>query len=228
MKIKWYGQACFWIESSHGVKIVTDPYTPETAGFRPIAARPDIVITSSDNDLFHCRHDLVPGPHLWIDALKTASANGGPIGSQTSHGITVSAIQAMEALDHKFHDPDQNGMYKFEVDGVMVGHMGDMGNALTPAQTDFFQGVDVLLALAGGHPVIELDALKNLIDATQPKLVIPMHFRTLRYKPRNMFWIDKFLSYFDNAIVDFACDCEVTVMRDLLPKQMRVCVLDTV
>lgn len=228
MKITWYGQSCFWIESSDGTKIVTDPYTPATAGYRPVDRAPHIVITSSDNDLFHCRHDLVPGPHVWIDALKTAQAGGGPSGSQEAQGVVVHAIEAMEALDHKFHDPDQNALYKFSVDGVTVGHMGDVGNALSPEQIDFYRDVDVLFAHAGGHPVIALEDMKRVLDQVQPKLVIPMHFRTLRYKPRNMFWINNFLSMFDEAIIDFACDCEVTVMPSTLPDHMRILVLDNI
>ena len=61
---------------------------------------------------------------------------------------------------------------------------------LTATQRDFFAGIDVLLALAGGHPTLELDELMDVIRAVRPPLVVPMHFRTLTYKPRNTFcWI---------------------------------------
>jgi L-ascorbate metabolism protein UlaG (beta-lactamase superfamily) len=104
--------------------------------------------------------------------------------------------------------------------------MGDMGNAFSDTQIDFFKGVDILLALAGGHPTIELDDLKTVIDAVRPRLIIPMHFRTLRVKLRNMLWIQSFLDYFDEKDVDFAFDEEVTLTRDSLPESMRVLVLD--
>jgi L-ascorbate metabolism protein UlaG (beta-lactamase superfamily) len=116
-------------------------------------------------------------------------------------------------------------MYRFEIDGVHVGHLGDMGNALTEEQLRFFAGIDVLLALAGGHPTIRLDDLKAVIDRVQPKLVIPMHFRTLPYKPRNMFWIQSFLNYFNDDEVDFACDYETSVAKNSLPEKTRVRVL---
>jgi len=89
----------------------------------------------------------------------------------------------------------------------------------------FFAGVDVLLALAGGHPTIALDALFTVIQRTQPKIVVPMHFRTLRYKPRNTFWIQSFLNYFDPTDVDFACDTEVVIAKDSLPAKTRVLIL---
>jgi hypothetical protein len=83
----------------------------------------------------------------------------------------------------------------------------------------------VLLALTGGHPTIELDDLKTMIDRTQPKLVVPMHFQPLRYKPRNCFWIEKFLDYFPASDIDFPCDYEIAITHDILPEKTRIMVL---
>jgi len=224
MKLKWYGQAAFAIRSSDGLTIITDPYTPETAGYVPILEPADLVITSSDNDSFHCRADLIKGNPIAINALEVAQ-NGG---SRTEKGITFKAIEAMEALNHKYHDPDQNAMYRFTVDGITIGHMGDVGNALTDAQIDFFRGVDVFLALAGAHPTIELDDLKVVLDAVKPPLIVPMHFRTLRLKTRNQFWIQTFLDYFPNEMIDFPCDSEVMLTKADLPASTRVLVLSYV
>jgi L-ascorbate metabolism protein UlaG (beta-lactamase superfamily) len=224
MLLKWYGHASFRITSNDGTSIITDPYTPETAGYKPITETADIVIISSDNDSYHCRADLIPGTPTIINALELAQTGK----TRTEKGITFQAVEAMEALNHRFHDPDQNGMYKVMVDGISIGHMGDMGNALTKEQLEFFKGVDVFLALAGGHPTIELDDLKTAIDAIGPKLVIPMHFRTLTYKPRNTFWIETFLNYFDDKDVDFACADEVEIEKESLPAKSRVLVLDYV
>lgn len=221
MKLKWYGHASFLITSDSGVTIITDPYTPETSGYKPVAESPDIVIMSSDNDSYHCRADLIPGSPLVINALEIAQQGG----ERVEQGITFQAVRAMEALDHREHHPDQNGMYRFSVDGVSIGHMGDVGNPLTDEQIAFFEGVDVLLALTGGHPTIALDDLKAVIDEARPRLIVPMHFRTLRYKPRNTFWIEKFLSYFQPEQVDFACDSEITITPDKLPVSTRVLVL---
>lgn len=224
MKLKWYGHAAFLITAENGTKIITDPYTPETAGYPAIHDEPHVVITSSDNDSYHCRADLIPGKFTTINALELAQNDG----ERVVNGIPFKAIQAMEALDHRYHDPDQNGMYRFEVDGIHIGHIGDVGNPFTEHQIQFFAGVDVFLALAGGHPTIALGDLKYVIDHIQPKLVIPMHFRTLSYKPRNIFWIDRFLSFFDDSQVDFACAYEVSLSKASLPSSTRVLVLDYV
>lgn len=221
MRLKWYGHASFGITAADGTHVVTDPYTPELAGYMPIPDAADVVVVSSDSDRFHCRADLVPGKHEVVNALTLAHGSGATV----VRGIPMRAVEAMEALDHREHNPDQNGMYRLEVDGVHIGHMGDMGNALSAQQTAFFEGVDVLLALAGGHPTIALPDMKALIDAVQPSIVVPMHFRTLRYRPRKSFWISEFLSWFPDAMVDFPCTSEVEISAGSLPASTRVWVL---
>ncbi len=224
MKITWYGQASFGLEASSGLRIVTDPYDPATSGFKPFPDAADIVIRSSDNDTFHCNEQLVPKrpDATVITALEVAQSGGETV----SHGVTFRAIEAMEHLDHHLHDPDQNGMYRFALDGIDIGHMGDMGNPFSDEQMTFFEGVDVLLSHAGGFPVIALEELVRIADTVKPKLVIPMHFRTLCYKPQEMFFITEFLKHFPEDKVDFACASSVDISRDTLPSETRGLVLD--
>ena len=224
MQISWYGQASFGIETESGLVIVTDPYDPEKAGYKPFPERADIVVISSDVDDFHCNEHLVPkkeGAEV-INAL-TLAQNGG---AHRSHGVEFTAVEALENLAHREQNPEQNGMYRFDVDGMSVGHMGDMGNPLSETQMDFFRGIDVLLALAGGYPTVELSELKRVIEETQPKLVIPMHFRTLRLKSSNALWISDFLALFPEEQVDFAYDSKAEVTKQSLPDSTRVLVLD--
>lgn len=222
MQIKWYGHASFRITSEDGLSIVTDPYTPEKCGYKAYSEEVDLVIMSSDNDSFHCRGDLIPGSPMIINALDIARQGG----SRTEQGITFKAIEAMEAHDHRNNHPDQNAMYRFEVDGVAFGHLGDVGNPLSDVQLAFFEGIDVLLALVGGQPTIALDDLKTVIDHSQPRVIIPMHFRTLRYKPRNLLWIHHFLEYFNDEDVFFACVSEIKLDKATLPNKQTVIVMD--
>ena len=226
MKITWYGQASFGIESDGGVMIVTDPYDPDKAGFKPFPDAADIVIKSSSNDDFHDNDYLVPKKPgaMVIDALDVA-LDGGNV---SSHGIGFAAIEAMEHALHPSGHPDQNAMYRFEMDGIEIGHMGDAGNDFTEEQIEFFRGVNILLSHAGGFPVISLEELERIVGLVQPNLVIPMHFRTLCYKPREMHFITEFLALFGEEETDFACGCTVRLDRKDLPPPTRSLVLDYV
>lgn len=225
MKIKWFGHAAFRLVPSDGPVIITDPYTPEGVGYAPIRDTADLVLISSDDDDAHCRHDLVPGQQEVLNAL-TVAQNGG---RAEAAGLEVTAIEAAEWDHHPEHAvPGQNGMYRFTLDGLKCAHMGDVGNPLSDAQIAFFEDVDVLFALAGGYLTIELPDLMKMIHRVQPKLIIPMHFRTLTYRPRNTMWIESFLSHFKDDAVDFACSHEVELTTSDIPETTRVLVMDYV
>ncbi|ABD54969.1 MBL fold metallo-hydrolase [Jannaschia sp. CCS1] len=223
MEITWFGHAAFKLTDAEGVSVITDPYTPDGVGYPPIRETADAVIISSDDDSAHCRHDLIPGAPPFVNALEIAK-NGG---KGEVAGLAVAAIEAAEWDHHPEHAvPGQNGMYRFEMDGLKIAHMGDVGNPLTQAQQDFFADTDVLLALAGGYLTIELPDLMEMIHRVQPRLIIPMHFRTLTYKPRNTMWIESFLANFRDDAVDFVCDHTAQITKDDLPDTTRVMVLD--
>lgn len=225
MKIKWYGHAAFRIVPEAGPTVITDPYTPEGVGYAPIADPADLVIISSDDDSAHCRADLISGEPAVLNALSIAQTGG----TGSAAGLDVTAIEAAEWDHHPEHEvPGQNGMYRWQMDGLTLAHMGDVGNPLTEAQQDFFGDVDILFALAGGYLTIELPDLMEMIHRTKPKLVIPMHFRTLTYRPRNTMWIESFLSNFREDATDFACAHEVEISKADIPDRTRVLVMDYV
>lgn len=225
MKIIWFGHAAFGLEPEQGPKIITDPYTPEGVGYAPIRERADLVLISSDDDDAHCRADLISGDPTVVNALTVAQSGG----HVETCGVKITAIEAAEWDHHPEHAvPGQNGMYRFTLDGVRCAHMGDVGNPLTEVQQDFFQDTDILFALAGGYLTIELPDLMEMIHRVKPKLIIPMHFRTLTYRPRNTMWIESFLSYFKDEDVDFAFGSEAIVKKENLPESTRVLVMDYV
>lgn len=240
MKLEWLGHAAFRLEGADGLAVVTDPYTPETAGYRPIEAPADVVIVSSSDDLFHCRADLVPGRDgkapLAVDAHAVAKAQFTGQGATRilprsrpaaiSPPLTVECCLAAEWELHPSGRPGDNGMYRFVLDGVSVGHMGDIGNPPTPEQMAFFEGVDVLLALAGGPPTMALPDVRRLVEHARPRMVVPMHFRTLSYRPRNIAWVAEFVALFGEDATDFPCASAIEITPDTLPEPTRVVVLN--
>jgi L-ascorbate metabolism protein UlaG (beta-lactamase superfamily) len=219
MKITWQGHACFYIESSAGLRIVTDPYTPSIAGLAQLTKPADIVVMSSDNDTYHSDGTGVPGNPVIVNALAVAREGG----SREVKGVTIRAIEAMESLIHKTN-PDNNALYCFDVDGVRVGHMGDVGNPLSPAQMNFFRSVDVLLALTGGPPTIELDDLDAVIREVQPKIVIPMHYRIPALNLK-IFGVEAFTDRYPADQVETRDSASLDVTPHTLPATMRIVVL---
>ncbi len=223
MDIRWYGHAAFGLTPENGPSVITDPYRADLVGYAPIPDAADIVVRSSADDEGHCREDLVPGEHELVEALAIAM-NGG---SRTVGGVEFKAKKAMEIADHFEHEvPGQNAMYRFELDGIKIAHMGDVGNRLTCDQLAFFEDVDILLALTGSILTIKMPDLMEMIHKTGPKLVIPMHFRTLTYKRQAGAWIEEFLVNFHDDQIDYALGYDVTITPDDIPDQTRVLVMD--
>ncbi|HLM77886.1 MAG TPA: MBL fold metallo-hydrolase, partial [Rubrobacteraceae bacterium] len=116
MKIKWYGHACFRIEGD-GISIVTDPYTPEVAGLDSVDEPSDVVVMSSATDMFHSFASMVPGDPKVLNALEIARR--GPV---EANGVMFETLPTMESLVHK-KSPDENAIYRFELEGVSILHM---------------------------------------------------------------------------------------------------------
>ena len=177
MRLTWYGHACFRLEGA-GISIVTDPYTPELAGLAAVPEPADVVVMSSALDEAHSNAAGVPGAPRVLNALDAVAR---PVA--IAAGIELEAVAAMEGVDRP-DDPKANALYRLELDGLAICHMGDVGRPLTAAQLDPLRGrVDVLLALAGAGLTIALADLDDAIAAIDPRVIVPMHFRTpsLRY-----------------------------------------------
>jgi L-ascorbate metabolism protein UlaG (beta-lactamase superfamily) len=219
MKIKWYGHACFRMEGQE-VAVVTDPYTPEVAGLDPVDEPADVVIMSSSTDEFHSNASMVPGDPKVLNALEIA--RGGPV---ETNGVLFEAWPTMESLRHK-EDPDENAIYRFELEGVSVLHLGDLGNPLADEQLARLRGrVDVLLALTGGPPTIELDDLDRAIEEIKPRVVIPMHYKIPKLR-LDILPLEAFTRRYPEDVVERAGSAEVRLDPGTLPRTLQIRVLE--
>ena len=219
MRIKWYGHACFRIEGG-GVSIVTDPYTPEVAGLDPVEEPANVVIMSSATDRFHSNAAIVPGDPKILNALEIAGK-----GSVEVNGVEFEALQTMESLKHK-ESPDEYAIYRFSVEGVSILHLGDLGNPLTDGQLDRLRGrVDILLALTGGPPTIELEDLDRAIEEIGPRIVIPMHYQIPRLK-LDILPLEAFTSRYPEDAITRVGSAEVELSQSTLPQTRRIYVLE--
>jgi L-ascorbate metabolism protein UlaG (beta-lactamase superfamily) len=164
MKIKWLGHASFLITSDSGVRIITDPYMPDARlHYGEINESADIVTVSHE----HSDHGSV------------AAVKGSPKvvkGDAEVKGISFRCIPAFhDAAGGK--DRGKNTLFCFEVDGVKICHLGDLGHQLTAAQVAQIGSVDVLLLPVGGFYTIDATVAGKVAEQLKPKVVIPMHFK---------------------------------------------------
>jgi L-ascorbate metabolism protein UlaG (beta-lactamase superfamily) len=164
MKIKFLGHSAFLITSNAGIKIITDPY--ETG--------PDLIygeITESA--------DIVTISHEHGDHNNAAAVRGKPQvirATAEARGIKFRAIRAYhDDIGGRRHG--NNTIFCFEVDGVNICHLGDIGHLLSPEQIAEMGRVDVLLVPVGGFFTIDAKVATRLCDQLKPGVIIPMHYR---------------------------------------------------
>ena len=218
VRFQWLAHASFLIEGE-GLRIITDPYEPnEIINLPPVTETADIVVRSSDDDEAHCYIETIPEGFELVTATDIVETGA------TVKGIDFSAIWSMESLTKEDNIIRDNAMYRFTLDGINITHMGDVGNPLIKEQMDALQGTDVLLALVGGHPTIDLQDLADVIETIQPKVVIPMHYRI----PGPRFFmlpVTEFTGMHGDKKVRWLEETAVTLSKDTLPSETEIIVL---
>ena len=166
MKIFWQGHACFLFELA-GTKIITDPYEPGSyngaVGYEAVNIDADIVTVS------HAHAD-----HNYTAPFKNAKVISTPA-KVNFKGIEIEGILS-------FHDKSRgkergkNIIFVFSGEGIKIAHLGDLGT--TDIDYARLGEIDILLVPVGGVFTLDAKEADILIEKTNPKIVIPMHYKT--------------------------------------------------
>jgi L-ascorbate metabolism protein UlaG (beta-lactamase superfamily) len=100
-----------------------------------------------------------------------------------------------------YHDEEKgakrglNSVFLFEVSGVRIAHLGDLGHLLSDSQLSAIGSVDVVMIPVGGFFTIDARTATRVIDQLRPRLVIlPMHYKTDVLTIKELATVDAFLA----------------------------------
>ncbi len=167
MKIKYLGHDSFMITSEAGRKIITDPYTvSDDLNYGEIKESADIVTVSHG----HPDHNNVAAVRGNPELVKGAVATD-------IKGIPFKGITSYhdEATGSKRGD---NTIFCFDVDGIRICHLGDLGHQLDDKQVTDLGVVDILLVPVGGFFTIDARVASHVCRQIKPRVIIPMHYKT--------------------------------------------------
>lgn len=162
MKLTYLKHSAFLIEGE-GATILTDPY-PTSVGYKMPKVSPNIV-SVSHHHYDHCDLSAVSGKYTLLEKA----------GSYNVDGVKITAIPS-------FHDDCQgrargeNLIFVFEIDGIIVCHMGDIGEKFSQFDFEKLPEIDVLLIPVGGNYTIDAVEAAKYIRKISPKVAIPMHY----------------------------------------------------
>jgi len=211
MNIKYLGHAAFVITSGTGIKIITDPYeTSHDLTYGEITESADIVTVSHDH----------------FDHSNVAAVKGNPevvrrTGRSTAKGMEFRGIAT-------YHDEAKgklrgnNIIFCFEVDGIRVCHLGDLGHLLDDKQVAEIGSVDIVLIPVGGYYTIDAKAATEVCNQLKPRVIMPMHYKTEKGIP-NIVGVDGFLGGKANVSQPDASQAEFK--RGELPATSQIIVL---
>lgn len=163
MKIRWLGHSCFEIRTSFN--ILTDPYDESVSyPFDPMDIQ---IITESHQHHDHNAHHRVQGDPAIV---KTVG----------EHAFDQVMIRGYPS----FHDKEQgkkrgnNIIFQIIAEGITLTHLGDLGHQPDVNLAEKLSGTDVLMIPVGGTYTIDAIEAVQLIEQLNPKMVIPMHYKT--------------------------------------------------
>jgi L-ascorbate metabolism protein UlaG (beta-lactamase superfamily) len=221
--IRWHGQSFFEIQSSKGTRIVTDPHAIE--GYGRVTVEADLVTISH----FHNDHTQVgvienadKAKQLWGLKMEGKKVEWNPIDEKFKdvHVRTVGV----------YHDPRKGmergkcSVFIFEVDGLHIVHLGDLGHLLSDDEIKAIGPVDVLMIPVGGIYTINGAEAKKVVEQLKPRrYILPMHYGTKVFD--YVLPVDEFLEEQKKENVKKLATNELVVKPDFKPAEPVIVVL---
>jgi len=170
--VTWLGQSTFVMSTSTGLKVLMDPTNPGAYNPAPVDGVDVITVSHEHGD--HNYVQMATGTPLVIRGL---TQDGFAKIDQTIKGVRIRTVPA-------YHDSEKGGqrgrnaIFVFEMPGLRIAHLGDLGHKLDPEQVSAVGPVDILMTPVAGGPTIDPKTAVEVIDQLQAKVVIPMHYAT--------------------------------------------------
>ena len=170
--LTYLGQAGFVMSTSTGLKALLDPAGPSMFKNAPVDGVDVVTVTHEHPD--HNYVALATGSPTILRGL--ADGDFAKI-DETVKGVHIRTVGT-------FHDSQQgaqrgkNAVFVFELPGLRVVHLGDLGHLLDPQQIAAIGPADVLLIPVSGGPTIDPKTAIEVADQLSAKVVIPMHYGT--------------------------------------------------
>lgn len=209
MEIVWLGHSCFRLRGREA-SIVTDPCPPST-GYNIGKLSADIVTISHQHE-----------DHTYLKAVAGAPVVLEGPGEYEIHGAFITGV-ATHRDGRQGAAHGGNVAFVLEMEDIRICHLGNLSHTPTADQVEEMSGVDILLVPVGGMTTIDGTAAAEVVNLLEPRLVIPMHYRTqvVRDKLESP---ERFLKEMEVKAVE--PQPKLTVSRTSLPHETQVVLLD--
>ena len=216
LTLRWFGQACFLLTSPGGTAVLMDPFGAKV-GYPAPSVKADAVTVSHE----HGDHNNAAAAQGQPKVIRGLTESGWAEINEQVGDVRIRSV----AADHDAEQGQKRGrdtIFVFETGGITVVHLGDLGRVLTEEQVKQIGKTDVLLVPVGGYYTIDATAAGQVVEQLQPRLVVPMHYKTAATPQSPIAPVDEFLK--GKARVERKKGNELAVGE--LPAETSIVVLD--
>lgn len=186
MHITWLKHSSFKFQDktgSDGLTLITDPFDSKYVGLKMPSLEADILTISHDHE-DHSNKAAIRGNPYIVDSA----------GEFDVKGVSILGVES-------YHDEKEGGergknvIFRFEIDGIVVTHLGDLGHTLDNKQLQGLIGTDILIIPVGGVYTLNAKKAAEVVSQIEPRIVIPMHYQTkgLTKEFKDIDGVDKFI-----------------------------------
>jgi L-ascorbate metabolism protein UlaG (beta-lactamase superfamily) len=214
MIINYFGHSCFKIEEKiNGENVsLTDPFD-SSVGLKVPNVEADIVSVS------HSHPD-----HANVSALRGKPFVVDCAGEYDIKGVIIEGIKSYHD-EKKGTERGENIIFRFDIEGISLAHLGDLGDALDNKQLEKIGGIDILFIPVGGRYTLDAKKAVEAISQIEPRIVIPMHYKTEGSKI-DIDGIDKFIKEIGIA-PNFEEKLKIS-KRDLPSEDMKLIIFNNI
>lgn len=208
-EINWLGRNCFRIRAREAT-IVTDPYT-KRLGYDFGKPQASIVTVSRHGEGYNYLESVKGEPKVLT----------GP-GEYEVNDVFITGIGTYaDAQNGK--QRGKNTVYIYELEGMVMCHLGALGHTLTPEQREQMSNIDVLFIPVGGNTTLNATQASEVISSIEPHIVIPMHYKTEELD-HDLETLEKFAK--EMGIGDVTPQEKLNLRSSDLPEGTKVVILD--
>jgi len=164
MELTYIGHSCFHIKGKK-TSLVIDPYNPEMVGFKMPKQNVRILLNTHNHE-----------DHSFNSQVNHEYLINNP-GEYEIDDVYITGVQTFHD-DKEGKERGSNTVYSIDIEGINIVHLGDLGHQLDEKAIAKLGVVDVLIVPVGGHFTIDSFEASKIISTLEPKVVIPMHYKT--------------------------------------------------
>ena len=170
--------------------------------------------------------DIVTVSHEHGDHNNAAAIQGNPEVVKGTVPVAVKGIKIGGVAT--YHDDaggskrGSNTIFCFEIDGIRVCHLGDLGHPLGDKEATEIGKADIVITPVGGFFTIDAKAATKVCNQLASRVIIPMHFKNDRCA-FPIATVDDFLE--GKTGIEQAGTSEVEFKQGALPTSTQIVVL---